>query len=202
MAAPSQVRIVNAALVHLGESRRILSIDEGTPLANCFLAVWDEARDEVLADHPWNFAIAREALARSATFTPEGDQYDYAYELPADCIRWLPHRKDHVDYFAGEQEGDYILSNADAPVARFIRRVTNVSRWSVGFRTAIAAKLAMKTAKPITGQSGMIDRMGELYLAELSKGKRQDGHATGERDRTAEFRSDWLAARQRPYGAG
>lgn len=195
---PSQTRTCNAALAHLGETQQITAIDDAGPLAKLLRQHWDDARDEVLADHPWNFAVHRQALPVSADTTPAGEQYEQAFELPADCLRWLPHAKDHPDYFAGEQEGNYLLSNADAPIAiRYIRKIENVSLWSPGFRTALAAKLAFKLAKPITGQSSMIDRMAELYESELRRGKRQDGHATGDRARRIEYRSNWLQARER-----
>lgn len=201
MSAPaSQTSMCNGALVHLGESGRIGSINDGSPLAKTFLAVWDQARDEVLVDHPWNFAVKREALAASADFVPQGSQYATAYELPRDCLRWLPWRQGHPDYFSGEQEGNFILSNADAPIARYIGQVENVLNWSVGFRTAMTAKLAAKTAKAITGQSRMVDKMEALYETELSKGKRQDGAATGERSRQLSAQSSWLGARNAPYG--
>lgn len=200
-APPSQTLMCNGALLHLGEGSRIGSIDDGTPLANIFLTVWDAARDEVLVDHPWNFALRRELVPASADFTPKGSQYTQAFELPTDCLRWLPWRADHPDFFAGEQEGRFILSDAEAPLpVRYIALVENVSLWSVGFRTAMTAKLAFKAAKAITGQSGMIDRMADLYDHELRTGKRQDGAATGDRARVQTAQSSWLAARNRSSG--
>lgn len=200
---PSPTRTCNAALALLGESARITSIEDNSPLAKLFLTVWDEAVEEVLTAHPWNPAVKRANLPVSADFTPEGSQYDQAFELPNDCLRWLPARRDHVDYFEGEEEGGYILSNADAPIAiRYIARVDNLAKWTAGMRETLAAKLAWKLAKPITGQSGMMDRMRVAYDAAFTEAKRQDGAATGDRARGLEFRSDWLAARRRPYAGG
>lgn len=197
MPSPSQTRICNAALAHLGESARITSIDDGTPLAKMLLAVWDEARDEVQADHPWNCCVHRASLPVSADYTPAGEQYAQAFELPGDCLRWLPHAKDHPDYFEGEQEGDYILSDAAAPIAvRYIRRIEDVSAWSPGLCAAMSAKLAWKLAEPLTGQAGKEGRMADKYDEALRKGKRQDGAATGDRARRIEYRSNWLQARR------
>lgn len=196
---PSQTRICNGALVLLGDSRLIASVNDGSTFAKLFLQVWDESRDEVLADHPWNFAIERASLPADA-HVPVGSQYQQAFLKPADCLRWLPWRKEHPDYFEGEEEGDYILSNADAPIiARFIKRHDDVDEWTPGFRAALSAKLARKLAKPITGQSKMIDVAQAAYDDELRKAKRQDGSATGERDRQTDQRSNWLAARNRRF---
>jgi hypothetical protein len=196
-AQPSQTRIVNKALSHLGSTKRITSITDGTPQAKLADAFWDECRDEVLADHPWNFAIARADLPASANYTPP-NEYDFAYELPPGCLRWLPWREDHADYFDGVQEGPYILANADAPIfIRYITRIEDLAKWSPGFMAAMAAKLARYMAKGVTGQSGMIAAMEDLYQDSLSLAKRQDGLATGRRTRTAEYRSSWLDARNR-----
>lgn len=195
-AQPSQTRICNATLVLLGTAQRIGAINEGSPLARAFETVWDEARDAVLADHPWNFALRREESTVSADYTPKGSQWAYAYEKPANMLRWLPWSEDHPDFFDGEEEGDYILSSADSPIiVRGIFRIEDVGRWSMGFRTALAGKLAQLTAKAITGQTGMQDRADAIYDRELRRGKRQDGAATGQRNRRATFRSNWLAAR-------
>jgi hypothetical protein len=39
---PSQTRSCNSGAGDLGDSRRITSINDGTPLAKTFVAVWDE----------------------------------------------------------------------------------------------------------------------------------------------------------------
>lgn len=199
--SPSQTRTCNSALAHLGDSRRISSINDPSPLAKQFLAVWDEAVDEVLADHPWNPALTRADLPVSADYVPSGTQYTQAFEKPADCIRWLPWRPGQDEYFCGEEESNYILSNAAAPITiRYIRRVTDLNKWSVGMLAVLAAKLARKLAKPITGQSGMMDRMQKVYEGALSDAKRQDGSASGDRSRHATFQSNWLASRNRSSG--
>jgi hypothetical protein len=196
---PSQTRMCNGTLALLGDSRTIASINDGTPLAKLFFGIWDETRDEVLADHPWNFAITRASLPADAG-VPEGSQYAQQFLKPGDCLRWLPWREDHPDYFAGEEEGNFILSDADAPIViRYIRRNDDVSEWTPGFRAAMSAKLAVKLAKPITGQSVMIKTAQDAYDDELRKAKRQDGAATGDRQRQADHRSNWLAARNRRW---
>jgi hypothetical protein len=202
MPAPSQAQICNAALAHLGEGQRVTDINaDGTPLAKVFLQTWDQAVDEVLADHPWNFAVKRKNCAISAGVTPDGSQYSQAFEKPADMLRWLPWSEDHEDYFEGEEEGDYLLSNAEAPIAvRYIARITHVAKWSAGFRAALAAKLAAMNAYAVTGQRAVASDMQTLYDdVVLPKAKRQDGAASGDRRRHLVSRSDWLNARSRSW---
>ena len=59
--AYSQVQICNLALLKFG-SPKITSIDDQTPEAAACKALWDIVRDEVLYDHPWNFAMKRADL--------------------------------------------------------------------------------------------------------------------------------------------
>lgn len=195
---PSQTRSCNSCLALLGESARIASINDGNPVARTLLAIWDEAVDEVLAAHPWNPALRRSDLPVSADFVPEGGQYAKAFELPADCVRWLPWRPSHEDYFEGEEENGYILSNDDAPInIRYIGRLTDLTRWKAGMLACLAAKLARKAARSITGSTTVMREMQALYEETLSEAKREDGTATGERARFAQFQSNWLDARNR-----
>lgn len=195
---PSQTRVCNSTLAHLGESTRIASINDGTPLAETLLAVWDEAVDEVLAAHPWNPALKRASLPVSATFVPQGSQYTQAFELPADCIRWLPPRPSHEDYFDGEEENGFILSNDAAPISiRYIGRLTDLTKWKSGMLACLALLLARKTARPITGSTTVMRDMQGLYDEALSEAKREDGTATGDRARFAQVQSTWLDARNR-----
>jgi hypothetical protein len=197
---PSQTRVCNGTLARLGESRRIASINDPSPLAKTLLSVWDEAVDEVLVAHPWNPAVRRENLPVSADYVPAaGAQYAQAFELPPDCLRWLPWRRNHELYFEGEEENGFILSNADAPLpVRFIFRLTDLTKWKPGMIASLEALLAFKTARTITGSTTVMRDKQSEYEDTLSEAKRQDGAATGERARTAQFQSNWLDARNRP----
>jgi hypothetical protein len=198
--APSSTRVGNAALAHLGEGYQITALNDGSRLGILLTQVWDDALTEVLADHPWNPALARLDLAVAAGVEPAGSEYTQAFLKPNDCVRWLPWSEGHPDYFDGEEEGDYILSNDAAPIAfRYIKLLEDMNKWTPGMRACLSAKLAEKIAKAVTGQTTMIDRMAELYADTLSKAKRQDGGATGNRRRQAEYRSNWNGSRNRSW---
>lgn len=191
---PSQTRIVNKALALLGSTTRITHIEDGTGPAKTALALFDEARDGTTADHPWNFAIKRAALA--ADSAAPLFEFDRAFTLPADCLRWLPPAKGDDHYFDGVEEDGKILTDEEAPLyIRYIRRVEDPGKWSQGFRHALACRLAMEMAEPITQQTKMSMKMEKLYDAALRKAKRQDGLASGRRSRKASSRSTWLEAR-------
>lgn len=193
--APSQTRIVNRALTLLGTAQRIASITDGSALAKAALAVWDDDRDECLAEYPWKFAIGRAQIA--ADVTAPAFQYDFRYELPGDCLRWLPPAPGDDDYFKGEQEGRFLLSSAEAPLnIRYIRRIEDLSQWSTGFITVIAHRLALDMCEAATGGlEGLSQRMLQRYETALDRAKRQDALATGDRTGRQEFTSNWLRAR-------
>lgn len=211
-AQPSLIRIVNRAAVHLGTSRRITAMDEDTPLANAARDTIDFIRDELLAAHPWNFALGRWTIAAVTLLDHQRGRYTRAFEKPADMLRWLPSRPDE-DYWADdiEQEGDWLLSDAAAPLeVRGIARVEDPTKWSSGFNAAMAAQLALEIAPVITNSDALDRKLVDRMERAIARAKRQDGLASGRRGRTTAALSNWLAARggygfpggrERQYGA-
>lgn len=202
MAQPTtQTGIVNNALTRIGSNDRLVSFDTGGGnTGERARALWDDLRRLLLAMHPWNFAIARAPL-NAASAAPEFG-YTRKFQLPADCLRWLPpgdRREDH--YFDGELEGRFILTDAVAPLRiRYIRDHTTVSEWSPGFVMAMTQALAEWLSEPVTQSVGMTDRMVEMAERAVKVGKRLDGLETGRRRMGGVVaRSDWLAARHRAY---
>lgn len=196
MATASPTRIGNRACILLGTAQRIASIDDATPLAQAIKDLFEDCRDEVLAEHPWNPAIRRAVLALSAA-TVELGEWEYAYELPADCLRWLPWSKDHELYVDGVREGNLLLTNeAEPPTARYIGTLDDLTRWSPGMREALAGKIAMwlAAAGPVRDEVSA-QKASKIYEDALSRGRRQDGLESGNREREAEYRSNWLGAR-------
>lgn len=82
----SEVQICNMALSRIGIDIPIASLDteQSKEAAQCRLH-YEQVRDAVLADFPWNFAKRRAVLAELADTVPPGWQYNYA--LPTDCLR-------------------------------------------------------------------------------------------------------------------
>lgn len=198
-AQASETRIANRALTLLGSGKRILALDDAAPEAKTLLALWADARDATLAEHPWNFAIRRAALPASTVAPAFG--YARSFPLPSDCLRWLPPRRPYRP--AIEQEGAALVSDADAPLPiRFIARIEDVALWSPGFADAMAYRLAAEAAEPLSADKGLHDRMMAGWRAAIAKAKRQDGAATGDDRGALEEDSAWLAARNSGAGYG
>lgn len=198
----TQTQIYNRALILLGSVARVRSIDDAQPLARQLNDVWDGSRQAAIASHPWNFAIKRAQLNAHANKPLFG--YSVQCALPADCLRWLPAGRGDYEFFEGEEEGGFILTDAAAPInIRYLADITDVGAWPPHFVTFMAFELAMMTAESGTQMTASVDDMTVKREQALMDAKRFDGLATGNRSRgNVETESRWLSARYgRSYGS-
>ena len=172
----TDVTIVNAALIRLGETTITALSDETKParLAN---AIYADVRDAVTRAHPWNFALARAELTANASAPTWG--YANAYDLPGDpdhCLRVLT--VDGEDEISGRWtiEGRQILSNLSSPIRIvFLRRISEPDDTDPLFREALSARLARELAEPLGKSTSLQQTMGELYEAKLREARSADG---------------------------
>jgi hypothetical protein len=84
----SEVDICNDALAMLGDVANVSSIkppDNSAQAGHC-ARFYPKARDALLDLHPWNFATKRVQLA---LLSQTSNQWQYAYAMPADCMKAL-----------------------------------------------------------------------------------------------------------------
>lgn len=201
LAPSTQTSILLGALAELGSTDRPTSIDDTTSgPAKRAKVLWNDIVRELLAAHPWNFAIQRKALNATGTAPEHG--YARAFQLPGDCVRWLPGAASDPDFALAEQEGNLLLSDATEPLnIRYVALNDDIARWPPGFVTAVKLSLAASLAEGVTQSEGIKDRLLQRAADALREGKRQDGLATGRRRRGGVVaQSNWLGARNRPYG--
>lgn len=81
----TDVDICNLALTHVGDIATVTAINppDGSIQAGYCATFYPIARDALLSQHPWDFATRRVALALLTNVWPE---WDYAYQLPSDCL--------------------------------------------------------------------------------------------------------------------
>ncbi len=198
---PTQAGIVNMAAAMLGSSSRVTSIEDNGNLARHARAFWHLALREALADHPWNFALARAVLNEAGSKPPFG--FDRAFALPADCLRWLPPGPDEHIYFEAVQEGDLLLTNSDAPLpVRYISLTKGepIATWPAHFATAMAAKLAQHLAEPISQSETVDSKSWDKAEAAFRRAKRIDALSSGQKNRASvSARSRWLQASRRSF---
>lgn len=192
----SQTALINRAAALVGSTKKIADIDEATPLASVAKAIWDGAVESTLAEHPWKPAIRRKMLNRLVTVPAFG--YAYQFQLPPECLRWLPAAPGDPDFFEGVQEGDMILTNSEGPLpVRYIWLNTQLPKWTPAMIEALVRRLAADLAEPLTALSGVGDRAAKKADTAMRAGRRQNGLATGDRNLHMQSRSSWLAARNR-----
>ncbi len=165
----TQLSILNTALTRCGEPR-ISSLSQDTPSAIALNAIYDLARDTVMAAHPWNFAIKRDLLAPNAT---EPDfEYAYQYDKPADMLRLLTSDTVDADFVI---EGDQILSDESELYVRYIYRNEDESSWSPGYASALAWYLAREVCYLLKQNSSLWAGCDAAYKSSLSEARSIDG---------------------------
>lgn len=113
---------------------------------------YDTTRRECLFAHPWKFAIKRDQWTPDPTTTPLFG-YLYAYNVPTDYIRLVTVGDDYCGDLRQQYEiennqllavsGDVVFDGSTKDV-RYIRDITDVTKFSPGFVTYFRLKLALR----------------------------------------------------------
>ncbi len=170
----SDVDIANSALMDMKQPS-ISSLDQDTGSARTIKAVFEEVRDWVLEQHPWNFARARATLAQLGSTPLYG--YKRAFQLPNDFLTLLGTEPD-LDVY--RVEDGTLLCDVETVNISYIRRVTNPRSMPPHFRAAFAAFLAAKTAATITGSEELRKYLEALAAARLSSARHANSLSSGE----------------------
>jgi hypothetical protein len=128
---PDLATIWNLALGHVGEGTQVSDPDEATTVARVCRRSWDQARDAVLAEHPWLWARRLVTLAASATVP---DPWPYAYVMPADVITILSVNPTWVDAWTTGTADYFWTDGAGAIYAGTLAATTMLApvRWAIG----------------------------------------------------------------------
>lgn len=186
--ATSEVAICNQALGWLGGSL-ITSIDpvEDSQESKLCAANYENLRDAVLEDAEWTFAIKRAEPAALAATPIYG--FDKAFQLPSDCIRVLEVSNASESSTASSatmggrynkiewvREGDQILVlGVERIYIRYIQRIEDTTKFSPAFDQALAARLAMDLAIPLTNSRALQQDMAAMYGEKKALAAATDG---------------------------
>lgn len=190
--AESVVQICNQAVSWLGGDVFTALTDDQKEAKLCN-ANYELLRDAVLEDREWTFAVARIEPAALVS-TPK---YGFAkeFQIPATVIRVLQvsragdgdtgivgdtvrHGTGLGDYNEVEwlREGQTIrVNNAERIYARVIQQITDTTKFTPGFGQALAARIAMDIAIPLTGSRLLQQEMAVLYGEKLRSAAATDG---------------------------
>lgn len=184
---PSVVDISNKALDKLGQGP-ITSLEDGTKSANLCNRNWTIIRDQVLRDHPWNFAVKRSILAADTTAPAWG--FTYQFPLPSDCLRLLEVR----DLSTGEYqvEANQILADESALYVRYIRQVTDPNEYDALFVDTVATRLAFELCEALTQSNTKKEMLWQEYEDSLNRARRVDGQENPPQQYEED---DWVSVR-------
>ncbi|WP_421917372.1 hypothetical protein [Mesorhizobium sp.] len=163
--ATTPLDIANMALAVLDEAP-IDSLDQDVKAARLLNLHFDLTREGELTRHAWVFAILSASVTGADTGGGDGT-LNFAYELPADCLRPMPPthngEPDGIP-ISWRQEAGLIYSDQPGPLAiRYVANLTDPNDWDALFTEVLVAALAIKIAHPLTHKSGMIDVARAAY---------------------------------------
>ena len=164
---PSIVDIVNRALDKLGQNPVVNLVTDGTTSANLANRTWPIVRDQMLREHPWNFAIKRTNLAPLSDAPDWG--YNYQHELPSDFLRLVEIRDVDTDEY--QLEGGKILTDESILYIRYVAIIEDPNEYDSAFIDALASRLAFEMCERLTQSNTKKELFWEEHLGMLSKAK-------------------------------
>jgi hypothetical protein len=200
MPANDITTICNEALARIGAGR-IQSIEDANQEGRYCTQFFETTRDEVLRDHPWNFARELATLSR-LTETPSF-KWTFYYQLPVDCLRVIQvnGHLDTEDRPPWEIIGRKLATDEETAEVAYTKRVEDGLLFDALFVEALAVKLASKLARPLTGSATIGgELMKEYESAIIPKARRHDGHEKRDRRKQNYIESDLVRARFGHFG--
>lgn len=168
--AVTTTQVCNLALMKLGqEAISIISdtTDKAAVMCNTIFAL---LRDEMLRQHPWNFAMSRAQLTASVVDAPDFE-FSYFYALPDDFLRLLRLYNDRTRF---QIEGTNILTDSDTVDILYIAQMEDPTDWDPLFREAFATRLAAEISFGLTGSATLQQSLMSDYMDKLQKAKTVD----------------------------
>lgn len=161
----SEVDICNQALRLLG-AERISALTDNSKSGKLCFDMYEQARDELLYDHRWNFATIRMDLGGAdATGTAVTiDNITNRFQLPADFIRLWETDIDSQSFSGGlwRIEDGYLVTGESSVSIVYTRRVTQSGKFSIGFVRALAYLLASKFSVPLLRDTTLMSKFQEM----------------------------------------
>ncbi len=185
--AVTSTSICNSALAKIG-AERIVSLDSDNNRAKLLKEQYEKLRDELLYAHPWNFAIARVQLAGLVS-APLFD-FSNQFQLPSDCLRVVG--SDIPKDADWQVEGTVLVCNYDAVQIKYIRQITDTSKFTPAFAEVLACKIAADVCYAITQSTTLQKNLDEKYEKQLRQARSFDAQeSVGDRV----YADSWLNSR-------
>ena len=166
----SDVDVINGALSKLGEQPILAKTDPSPPgrLAN---RTYNDIRDALLREFPWNFATKRGSLAAEVGAPVWG--FARSFVLPSDLLRLISINNTSDQEW--RNEGGKIVTDMTAPLEIKYVALVDVDLMDSTFREALAARLAMEWAEPLSQTTTVVNSMASFYRNKLQVARVADG---------------------------
>jgi hypothetical protein len=169
--AGSALALCSQALIRLGAAP-ISSFDEEATEAIVAQRLYPISLDALLSSHPWNFAITQRSLARLST--PPVADFDYAFQLPENCLRVISagtsHRGYGLDY---RLQGNTLATSSETVILTYICR-THETLFPPFFCFALVSRLAADFCLPLTDNLSRWKALQHAADQELRRAKLLD----------------------------
>ncbi|WP_196602350.1 hypothetical protein [Pectinatus frisingensis] len=171
----SDVEICNLALSKIGEST-INTLTEASVEAQACTLYYPNVRDNLLRQYPWNFTSKSVQLGQAAIDIPENTIWQYLYTYPSDCLRIrkvfengsyiLPVPNDFEIISCSNVK--YICCDIYQAYCRYTQQITDPTLFDSCFVDALACKLAMELAVPLTNSSDRLKIAMQLFQTSIA----------------------------------
>ncbi|MDD3238223.1 MAG: hypothetical protein PHV37_09030 [Candidatus Gastranaerophilales bacterium] len=185
--AYSKTNIFNLTLNILGVSAPIQNGNETTDTRAILLDnQYELARDTVLKDYDWNFAMRHKNLALTANKSPNPN-YLYEFAYPNDCIsarKLLDENGKEKKFLIATSENNErtILTNTNPAILKYTRLVEQETYFTPEFVMALGQFLASLTGEVITGSMDKGNNALKKYEMFIAKGKVQNATEGTDKD--------------------
>lgn len=202
----TRLNLYNGALSILGE-RRLASLAESRGPRHHLDQAWSRGvLDYCLEAGQWKFATRTQMIDYSASITPpEGMDFAYAFDKPADCKRLIGVYGDGsmvLPLRGYREEAGYWWANLEAIFVRFVSNDAtygaDLSLWPQRFAKFVEAHLAYEVAMDVTGDQDKADRALKLRERLLREALAMDAQQDPSKTVPA---GSWVRARSGGYSS-
>ena len=184
----SEVSICNTALIEANAATITSLLEDSSSAVRCSI-FYPQVRDEVLRAHPWNFAIAQQALELDADAPVF--EFLHKFTLPEDCLRVLKLDSNYKFKIKGRA----LHTDIGTAKIEYIKRETDPTLYDSLFVSALATRLAHRISYATHGDKERIQQLASDYDTIMREAKRRDGQEGIPDDLTADLwvksRSSW-----------
>jgi len=164
----SETSICNMALGRIGSKRgttgEMSDVETDTTVQGIYCRQhYEQTRNALLESYRWRFAMERAALSDTDIEDPT-DEYSYVYQLPDNFLRLVSIYEEsaRTQYYKYALEGEKFYTNEDEINIRYIKKVTDVSKFTPLFIEVFVLKLARKLAMPLTQGNGGLELIADI----------------------------------------